>query len=123
MLGLGGKSVLYLGSSFLSGLALLLLKLLLAAPHLVVVVDVAALALALGVEGPAACVNTVSGQTASPVLVVAVVAHALGIERQIGVRACRDLALLAARLALDARASQLWLPHGRAHTGWVTTGV
>ena len=91
-----GKSDRCLRGSFFSSLALLLLELLLTAPHLVVVIDIATLALALGVEGPVACMNTVSGQTAPPVLVVAVVAHALSIERKVGVRASRDFALFAA---------------------------
>ena len=52
----------------------------LSALHLVVVVDVAALALALGVEGAIASVSTVSGEGASPILVVAVIAHAMGVE-------------------------------------------
>ena len=81
---------------FLLGLHLFLLLLLLAAPHLVVVIDVAALALALRIDRLLAGMDAVSGQRAPTVLMVAVVAHAHGVEGQIDVRACCDGALFAA---------------------------
>ncbi len=56
-------------------------QLLLAALHLIVVIDVAALTLALGIEESLASMSTISGERASTILVVAVVAHAMSVER------------------------------------------
>lgn len=53
---------------------------LLPATHLVVVVDVAALALALSVVLAETRVDALGGGTTPPILVVAVVAHAHGVE-------------------------------------------
>ena len=89
----GGLSGLF--EHFLLGLHLFLLLLLLAAPHLVIVIDVAALALAFRVDRLLAGMDTVSGQRAPAVLMVAVVAHAHRVEGQIDVRACCDGALFA----------------------------
>ena len=91
---LGGLGSLF--EYFLLGLHLFLLLLLLTAPHLVIVIDVATLALALRVDRLLAGMHTVSGQRAPTVLMVAVVAHAHGVEGQIDVRTCCDGALLAA---------------------------
>ena len=81
---------------FLSGLCLLLLKFLLSAAHLVVVFDVAALALALGIERLDTCVGTVSGHATSSVLMITVIAHALSVQGKIHMRTGIDLALFAA---------------------------
>ena len=85
--------------NFLLGLHLFLLLLLLTAPHLVIVIDVATLALTLRVDRLLAGMHTVSGQRAPAVLMVAVVAHAHRVERQIDVRTCRDGTLFAAEFS------------------------
>ena len=80
-------------------LLLFLLLLLLAAPHLVIVIYVAALAFALSVNWLLAGMNAVSGQRAPTVLMVAVIAHAHRVEGQIDVRTCRYGALFAAEFS------------------------
>ncbi len=72
----------------------------LTALHLIVVVDVAALALALRIEESLACVGAFSGEGASTVFMIAVIAHAMGIEWKANMRALCHFALLGARLAL-----------------------
>ena len=99
---------------FLLGLHLFLLLLLLAAPHLVIVIDVAALALALRIDRLLAGMDTVSGQRAPAVLMVAVIAHAHRVEWQIDVRACCDGALFAAEFP---RRKLFNLAHRRSRTG------
>ena len=74
---------------------LLPLLLALAATHLVIVIDVAALALALRVDLALAGVSAVCRQSVPAVLMVAVVAHAHGIVRQISVRTRRNDTLFA----------------------------
>ena len=64
--------------------------------HLVIIVDVAALALALSVDGALACMGTVGSERASAVFMVAVVAHAHGVQGQVDVLARSDLAFLGA---------------------------
>ena len=82
--------------SFALLLSLLLLKLFLATSQLIVVVDVATLALAFGVDQSLASMRTVSRHITPSILVIAVIAHAHGIEWEIGVRAGGDLTLLSA---------------------------
>ena len=108
----GGLSGLF--EHFLLGLHLFLLLLLLAAPHLVIVIDVAALALAFRVDRLLAGMDTVSGQRAPAVLMVAVVAHAHRVERQIDVRACCDGALFAPEFP---RRKLFDVAHRRSRTG------
>ena len=74
---------------------LLGLLLLLSSAHLVVVVDVAALALALCVVITLPCMDAVSCHCLPPILMVAMIAHAHRVQRQIRVLAGRDGALLA----------------------------
>ena len=75
---------------------LLFLSLYLAASHLIVVINVAALTLAFGVDGPLARMAAFSRKCTAPILVVAVVAHAHRVQWQFSVRTRRDCALLAA---------------------------
>ena len=79
---------------------LLPLLLALATTHLVIVIDVAALALALRVDLALAGVSTVSRQGVAAVFVIAVVAHAHGVVRQISVRTRRNDTLFAPRSAV-----------------------
>ena len=81
-------------------IVLLALLLALATTHLVIVIDVAALALALRVDLTLARVRTVCRHSVAAVLMVAVIAHAHGIVRQISVRTrCNDT-LFAPRSAI-----------------------
>ncbi len=73
---------------------------LLTALHLIVVVNVAALTLTLRIEESLACVGTFSGKRTSTIFMVAVIAHAMGVERKAYVGALGHNALLGARLAL-----------------------
>ena len=69
----------------------LFLHLLLSALLLVVVIDVAALALALSIDEPDISVYASSSHALAPILVIAVVAHALGVENGVFVRtSCHD---------------------------------
>ena len=60
---------------------MLLLKLAFATTHLVIVIDVAALTLALSIDSALAGMGTVCGHGAPTVLMIAVVAHAHRVER------------------------------------------
>ena len=77
---------------------LLPLLLALATTHLVIVIDVAALALALGVDLALTSVNAVCRHAGAPILVIAVITHAESIKREIDVRARRHNSLLGPRL-------------------------
>ena len=89
-------------------------QLFLAALHLIVVIDVAALTLALGVHGTLVGMNAVSGHALAPILVIAVIAHAHGVEGRVFVRARCHLALLAAT-ALHTRPWMLGSLGGRGY--------
>ena len=80
-------------------LCLLQLQFTLSAAHFIIVVDVAALTLALCVDGSLPCVMTLRSQRASTILVIAVVAHAHRVQREVSMRAGCDCALLAPRAA------------------------
>ena len=79
---------------------LLPLLLALATTHLVIVIDVAALALALCVDLALAGVSAVCRKGVPAVLVIAVIAHAHGVVRQISVSTRRDDTLFASRSAI-----------------------
>ena len=72
----------------------LLLHLFLSALLLVVVIDVAALTLALSIDESDVGVYASSGHALAPILVIAVVAHALGVKDGVFVRtSCHDALL------------------------------
>ena len=73
---------------------MLFLELALAAAHFVVVIDVTALTLALGVDSADTRVRAIGRHGAPAVLVVAMVAHAHRVEGQVRVRTRTDLAFL-----------------------------
>lgn len=77
-------------------LGLLGQRFLLTALHLIVVVDVAALALTLRIEESLACVGTFSGERTSTIFMIAVIAHAMGVEREADMGALCHFALLGA---------------------------
>ena len=77
---------------------MLLKKLFLSALLLIIVVDVAALALTLGVDLALSSVDAVCRHTGAPILVIAVITHAESIKREINVRARRHDSLLRPRL-------------------------
>ena len=87
----------------LEGFGLLLgLHLLLAPPHLVIVIDVATLTLAFGVVLTVASVRAGRRKRTPSILVVAVIAHAHRVEGPVDVLARRHRAFLSTTLVLLA---------------------
>ena len=80
-------------------LCLLQLQFTLSAAHFIIVVDVAALTLALCVDRSLTSVMTLRSQRATAILVIAVVAHAHRVQREVSMRTGCDCALLAPRAA------------------------
>ena len=80
-------------------LCLLQLQFTLSAAHFIIVVDVAALTLALRVDRSLPCVMTLGSQRTTAILVIAVVAHAHRVQREVSMRTGCDCALLAPRAA------------------------
>ena len=79
---------------------MLLLELTLAAAHLVIVIDVAALALSLGIDGSLAGMTAFCCHSAAPVLVIAVIAHSHRVKRQIYMWTGRNYTLFTPRTSI-----------------------
>ena len=79
---------------------MLLLELTLTAAHLVIVIDVAALTLSLGIDGSLAGMNAFCCHSAAPVLVIAVIAHSHRVKRQIYMWTGRNYTLFTSRASI-----------------------
>ena len=82
---------------------MLFLELALAPTHLVIVIDVAALALALGVDCALAGMAALCRQSAATVLMIAMIAHAHSVKGQISVRTGRNYTLFASGTSITSR--------------------